>query len=270
MLPNMGALADDDAGALAMLEQAPAHKWPEWVRVEDAPLGNWVAGFVGHERARCAAAALAVIRFIAPRLPPDAEDVVTTHASIEERIAAIELWRAEKSETAQSLALSAFDHTRQTRAWRWPGVIDRVDAWIEEAADFAVHTVWSGALPGPFEPPRPHLCAGLAAICARRALLNDGVHGQQSALLVARTVAVEMFSDVSLASARVAGKKLYLRRNRAGPEEVRDWTGPEGAHYARIEMSSSTHVYTTRWEWKTWVYDAAGTLLGELTDERWD
>ena len=49
-----------------------------------------------------------------------------------------------------------------------------------------------------------------------------------------------------------------------------DWTGPEGAHHATTEMNESTHVYTTNHELRVCVYDAAGTLLGELTEVHWD
>src|SRR6185503_20137536 len=97
-----------------------------------------------------------------------------------------------QSEAAQALALSVLGPVRNTLACASGSsstVIDRVDLWIDAAADFAVHAVWSGALPGPFDAPRPHLCAGLAAVCARRALTSDGVRGKQSTLLVARAVA---------------------------------------------------------------------------------
>ena len=79
-----------------------------------------------------------------------------------------------------------------------------------------------------------------------------------------------MPDDHRVFSARADGNKLYVKTDPTGPEAAYDWTGPPGAHHATIEMSSSTHVYTTRWEWKVSVYDAAGTLLGEITEERWD
>ena len=74
---------------------------------------------------------------------------MTTRASLAWRMDAVEGWLTTRSDERQALALASFDHTRQTRAWRWPDVGH--DAWIDEVADFAVHTVWSGALRGPLE-----------------------------------------------------------------------------------------------------------------------
>lgn len=70
--------------------------------------------------------------------------------------------------------------------------------------------------------------------------------------------------------ARSDGKKLYLRHDPAGPEVAYDWSGPEGAHHATTEMNEYTCVYTTNHQLKICVYDAAGTLLGELTEDHWD
>lgn len=70
--------------------------------------------------------------------------------------------------------------------------------------------------------------------------------------------------------ARVVGKKLYVKAKPSMPEHVYDWNGPDGAHHATIEISSGTHVHTVRIEWKISVYDAAGTLLGEIIEEQWD
>jgi hypothetical protein len=77
-------------------------------------------------------------------------------------------------------------------------------------------------------------------------------------------------SERRVVSARSDGQKLYLKHEPAGPEVAYDWTGPAGAHHATTEMSESTHVYTTKHELKIRVYDAAGTLLGELTKEHGD
>ncbi len=80
----------------------------------------------------------------------------------------------------------------------------------------------------------------------------------------------EVTPDDGYRLARSDGKKLYLKKHAGDAEVGQDWNGPEGAHHATIEMSSSTHVYTVRWEWKTSVFDAAGALLGEVIEERWD
>lgn len=77
-------------------------------------------------------------------------------------------------------------------------------------------------------------------------------------------------SERLVVSARSDGQKLYLKHEPAGPEAAYDWTGPEGAHHATIEMNESPHVYTTKHELRIRVYDAADTLLGELTNEHWD
>ena len=45
---------------------------------------------------------------------------------------------------------------------------------------------------------------------------------------------------------------------------------PATAHHATTEMHDSTHVYTTKYELTICVYDAAGNVLGELTDTHWD
>jgi hypothetical protein len=186
----------------------------------------------------------------------------------------------QKGETAQLLALDSLDHTRQPRAWSLDAsarskssTVDRVNAWIDEAADFAVHTVWSGALHGPFEPPRPHICAGLVAICATRALLSGGVSRRRSTLLVKRALTPPI--DRRLVWARADGKKLYLKDGPTSLEAAHDWAGlgaerAQRASYATIDQSSSTHVYTTKYERKISVFDEDGALLGELTEEHWD
>ena len=74
---------------------------------------------------------------------------------------------------------------------------------------------------------------------------------------------------VRVVPARVRGKKLYVRMEPKGPETAYDWAGPAGAHHASIEMSSSTHEYTTKVEWKLTVFNAEGTFLGELSGEDW-
>jgi hypothetical protein len=77
-------------------------------------------------------------------------------------------------------------------------------------------------------------------------------------------------SERRVVSARSDGQMLYLKDDPAGPEVAYDWTGPEGAHHSTTEMNESTHVYTTNHELRICVYDAAGTLLGELTKDHWD
>jgi hypothetical protein len=76
--------------------------------------------------------------------------------------------------------------------------------------------------------------------------------------------------------ARVEGKKLYVKiphnlfdQSPTKGEHVYDWAGPDGAHHATFELSSSTMVYTVRIECKLFIWDEAGNLLGEVIEEQW-
>jgi hypothetical protein len=76
--------------------------------------------------------------------------------------------------------------------------------------------------------------------------------------------------------ARADGKKLYVNMpfvlfddTPTHREQVFDWAGPDGAHHVALEFSSATMVYTVRIECKMSVFDAAGTLLGEVIAEHW-
>jgi hypothetical protein len=190
----------DDSDAIAVMARLPGVlQWPDWSNtIEDIALGRWVAAWVGDDRARCVAAALAAVRVVAPRLPPASEDSAVTPEWIEAQRWAVSSWIAEPSAANQSAAMASFDPTRQTRAWT---AFDLVDAWVAEASDFAVHAVLAGDLQGHVTPPSPRACAALAAVCAARALVLDGVGGRAALVEVASAIA----ADTATLDARPGG-----------------------------------------------------------------
>ena len=185
------SLSQSNERALDVMAAAPPFQPPvRWNGPGDALVGNWTFMVVGSDRQRCVAAAVAAVRIVAPRLPPDAYDAATTRDSVNARIVVAERWLQAPSVRNQELALSSFDHTRQTHAW---SDFDFSDAWTNEAADFALHAVWSGALRGPFEPVPPAVCAVLAAVCAARSLALEGISLRDSSLTIARAIEARLF-----------------------------------------------------------------------------
>jgi hypothetical protein len=122
-------------------------------------------------------------------LPPNAEDGVVDRAWVDAQLAVVRAWIADPTPAHQELARASFDPTRQAHAW---SDFDLADGWVAETADFAVHTVWSGALEGYVTPPAPRACAALAAVCAARALTSDGVDPNEAVTRVARAIALAL------------------------------------------------------------------------------
>ena len=157
----------------AMSELPLLVELPSWATTDaDAAIACWTAASVADDRGAAARAAQGAVIAVLDRLPPDAEDTVVGREWVDAQLTAVSTWLAEPRLAHQELARASFDPTRQMRAW---SDFDLVDGWIAEAADFAVHTVWSGALAGYIAPPTPRVCAALAAVCAARALVSDGV-----------------------------------------------------------------------------------------------
>lgn len=166
---------------------------PPWATTDaDAALARWTAACVGDDRAAAARAGRAAVEAVVDRLPPDAEDTVVGREWVDAQLAAVRAWIAEPTPAHQELARASFDPTRHTHAW---SDFDLVDGWIAETADFAIHTVWSGALEGYVTPPPPRGCAALAAVCAARALTSDGVDANEAVVGVARAIARALRAD---------------------------------------------------------------------------
>jgi hypothetical protein len=111
---------------------------------------------------------------------------------VEAQLAAVRAWIDEPSSSRQELARASFDPTRQTHAW---SDFDLVDPWIAEASDFAIHTIWSGALQHYVTPPDPRVCAALAAVCAARALESDGVEASEAVVQIARAIVAALEAE---------------------------------------------------------------------------
>jgi hypothetical protein len=170
----------------AMNALPPGVDLPAWATTDaDACIARWTTACVTDNRAAAARSALAAVAAVLDRLPPDAEDSVVSRAWVDEQLAAVSAWIAAPTSSHQQLAHACFDHTRQTRAW---SDFDLVDGWIAEASDFAVQTVWAGAVDGYVTAPPPHVCAALAAVCAVRALTSDGVDPNQAVVRIARAI----------------------------------------------------------------------------------
>ena len=178
----------DNPDPIAAMTALPAlADLPSWATTEaDEAIARWTAACVRDERSAAARAAEAATLAVVDRLPPDAEDSVVGRAWVDAQLTAVRAWIADPTPAHQALARASFDPTRQTNAW---SDFDLVDGWVAETADFAVHTVWSGALEGDVTPPAPRSCAALAAVCAARALMSDGVDSTEAVVHVARAIA---------------------------------------------------------------------------------
>lgn len=181
----------DDPDPIAAMRALPAlADLPPWATTgADDAIARWTASCVVDDRAAAARAAEAAALAVVDRLPPDADDSVVDRAWVDAQLAVVRAWIADPTPAHQELARASFDPTRQAHAW---SDFDLVDGWVAEAADFAVHTVWSGALEGYVTPPAPRACAALAAVCAARAMTSDGVDPNEAVTRVARAVALAL------------------------------------------------------------------------------
>ncbi len=167
---------------------------PAWARTTtDDVIASWVASVIaglGADRVACARVALSALGVVSPLLPPDDEVLAIQSAALAEKRDAVTRWIADPTTERQQRAQHLLDPTRQLHAWSDFPII--VDAWILETADFALHAVWSGSATWYLDPPSPRICAELATICARRALVAAGREPLQSIRELAIAMAAQL------------------------------------------------------------------------------
>jgi hypothetical protein len=177
--------------AFDAMRALPPFEPTEWTgRPEDAAIGNWTLAVVGDHES-CVRAALAAVRAIRERMP-DApiEELAVDPAWIDDQVRVIEDWLDHLDAPHAEMASMTIDVTRQTSAWR---DFDVVDGWIGEAADFAIQAVnVPTALARLGRLREPTTFAVLAAICAVRALVCDGLAPRIAVLEIARAIRDEL------------------------------------------------------------------------------